>query len=148
MAMEQEQERAAGAWQSEWPALGEALRGASGAVATIATVLEGLVVDEARMRANLDAAGGALMSESVVMALAKKTDRASARETVEKAVKASAGGKPFKEALASTVGDDLSQAELDAALDPSRYLGAAEELVERTLRKYRTEKSAHEKNTG
>jgi 3-carboxy-cis,cis-muconate cycloisomerase len=144
-AMEQEQERAAGAWQSEWPPLGEALRCTSGAVATIATVLEGLVVDEARMRSNLDAAGGVLMSESVMMALAPKIGRTAAREMVEKAVKATVGGKPFKEALTAEVGDDLSRAELDAALDPSGYLGAAKELVERTLRRYRAEKNRHEK---
>jgi 3-carboxy-cis,cis-muconate cycloisomerase len=146
-AMEQEQERAAGAWQSEWTALGEALRCASGAVATIATVLEGLVVDEARMRANLEAAGGVLMSESVMMALAPKVGRTAAREMVEKAVKATAGGEAFKEALAAEVRDDLSQAELEAALDPSGYLGAAEELVERTLRRYRGEKSGHDKHS-
>ena len=147
VATEQEQERAAGAWQSEWPALSEAFRCASGAVATMATVLEGIDVDEARMRSNLEAAGGVLMSESVMMALAAKTSRPEARNLVEKAARATTAGKSFKEALVDAgAGDHLDQAELDAALDPSGYLGAAADLVDWTLQKYRAERSAHERH--
>jgi 3-carboxy-cis,cis-muconate cycloisomerase len=144
LAVEQEQERAVGAWQSEWPALGEAFRFASGALATMAAVLEGLIVDEARMRVNLEAAGGVLMSESVMMALARKAGRRAARAAVEEAARAAAAGKPFRAALLADrqVTEKLDKAELDAALDPSGYLGAADVFVERALEQYRALRSA------
>jgi 3-carboxy-cis,cis-muconate cycloisomerase len=48
-----ELERAAGAWHAEWDALTGALAYAGGAAAAIRRVLEGLQVDEQRMRANM-----------------------------------------------------------------------------------------------
>lgn len=51
---EYEHERAAGAWQAEWTALSEALAHAGGAAAAIRDSLEGLEVDPARMRENMD----------------------------------------------------------------------------------------------
>jgi len=56
--MEQEHERAAGAWQAEWPAVSEAFRLTAGAVARTRASVEGLEVDAARMRANLELGGG------------------------------------------------------------------------------------------
>jgi 3-carboxy-cis,cis-muconate cycloisomerase len=60
-ATEYEHERAAGAWHAEWTALSDALAHAGGAAAAIRECLEGLEVDPARMRRNMDAA--ALYSE-------------------------------------------------------------------------------------
>jgi 3-carboxy-cis,cis-muconate cycloisomerase len=52
-SMEQEHERAAGAWQAEWPALDELLAATGEACARARESLERLVVDPDRMRANL-----------------------------------------------------------------------------------------------
>jgi 3-carboxy-cis,cis-muconate cycloisomerase len=52
-ALAGEHERAAGAWQSEWPALSETFRLTAGAVARIREAVDGLIVDPERMRANL-----------------------------------------------------------------------------------------------
>jgi 3-carboxy-cis,cis-muconate cycloisomerase len=52
-AVEQEHERAAGAWHTEWKALSDALAYAGGAASRLREVLEGLEVDPKRMRANL-----------------------------------------------------------------------------------------------
>jgi 3-carboxy-cis,cis-muconate cycloisomerase len=52
-AMAGEHERAAGAWQSEWPAMTELFRVSAGAVARTGEMLSGLQVDAVRMRANL-----------------------------------------------------------------------------------------------
>jgi len=52
-AMAGEHERSAGAWQSEWPALGELLRLTAGCVDGAARLLSGLHVDVERMRSNL-----------------------------------------------------------------------------------------------
>jgi 3-carboxy-cis,cis-muconate cycloisomerase len=54
-AVEQEHERAAGRWHTEWKALSDALAYAGGAAATLRETLEGLEVDVERMRANLAA---------------------------------------------------------------------------------------------
>jgi 3-carboxy-cis,cis-muconate cycloisomerase len=58
-AMEQEHERAAGAWQAEWGTLTELLTLTGSAAAWARELLENLTVDAARMRANLDAAATA-----------------------------------------------------------------------------------------
>jgi 3-carboxy-cis,cis-muconate cycloisomerase len=63
-AMVQAHERAAGEWQSEWPAVSEALRLSAGAVARMRAVMEGLEVHPERMRRNLEAAGEPLSGEA------------------------------------------------------------------------------------
>src|SRR5262249_33290467 len=52
-AVEQEHERAAGAWHTEWKALSDALAYAGGAASRLRELLDGLEVDPERMRANL-----------------------------------------------------------------------------------------------
>ena len=53
-SMLHEHERAAGAWQAEWPMLTNALAYAGGAAAATRETLEGLEVNAERMRANID----------------------------------------------------------------------------------------------
>ena len=84
-AMEQEQQRAAGAWQAEWGTLGELLELTGSAAAWLADLLAGLEVDTERMRANLQApaAGGGAATADQAAALAaavELVDRALARE--------------------------------------------------------------------
>ena len=57
-----EHERAIGAWHAEWGALSGALAFTGGAAAAIRRSLDGLQVDVARMRANLDLIGGSIVS--------------------------------------------------------------------------------------
>ena len=52
--MEQEHQRAAGAWQAEWGTLGDLLALTGSAAAWLADLLEHLEVDTQRMRANLE----------------------------------------------------------------------------------------------
>ncbi len=52
----QEHERAAGAWHAEWAALSTALGAAAGTAAAVQRSLDGLLVDQERMRANLSTA--------------------------------------------------------------------------------------------
>jgi 3-carboxy-cis,cis-muconate cycloisomerase len=58
---EYEQERAAGAWQAEWPALSAALAFAGGAASAVRDCLAGLEIDAERMRENM---GDELYSEA------------------------------------------------------------------------------------
>jgi 3-carboxy-cis,cis-muconate cycloisomerase len=135
-AMVQEHERAAGAWQAEWEPLLELLRLAGSAATTLRELLEGLEVDVERMRVDLDATGGLVMSESVATALAESAGRPAAQELVSEAATASARqGRSFREVLAHVpaVVEALGSTGLAAALDPQQYLGVTEALIDRAL---------------
>jgi 3-carboxy-cis,cis-muconate cycloisomerase len=134
-AMPQEHERAAGAWQAEWPALSGALAYAGGAVAATARALDGLEVDRERMRANLDASGGAIVSERLSFLLAERLGRAEAHARL---AHATASARPLREVLLADAELGLSAGELDAALDPVDYLGSGDAFVERALELYRS----------
>src|SRR6266581_7819893 len=142
-AMLQEHERAAGAWQAEWPAFAETLRLAGGAVSRLASLLAGLQVDTERMRRNLDLSGGGIMAEHVVMMLGERVDPVMARALVDTAVSTAAStGRPFKDVVREdpTITTHLKPEELAAALEPSGYLGVAELLIDRALAAYRGKK--------
>lgn len=132
-SMAQEHERAAGAWQAESETLSDLLRLTGSAASALRELLEGLEVNTERMRANLDATGGLMMTESVVTALTPSLGRAQAQELVEGAVRRVLDeGLSLREALSEV--DDQT---LDAALAPESYLGAAGELIERALEAHR-----------
>src|SRR5262249_43300526 len=117
-----EHERAAGAWQAEWPALSEALRLAGGACGRGRGGVEQLRGDERRMRANLDLSGGLMLAEHVSMVLAARVGRSDAHRLVQAAAgRTSAGGRPFRDELLADpdVAAHLGPAEVDAALDPA-----------------------------
>jgi len=141
--MVQEHERAAGAWQAEWPAIAETLRLAGGAASRLASMLAGLQVDPERMRRNLVLSGGTINAEHVVMMLGERVDRVMARALVDTAVStATSTGRPFKDVLAAdaAINTHLSRDELAAALEPGRYLGVADKLIDHALAAYRAEK--------
>jgi 3-carboxy-cis,cis-muconate cycloisomerase len=79
------------------------------------------------MRANLDAAGGALVAERVALALP-----AGARAAVKAAA---ASGAPFRDALLAQpeLAAHLDPGALDALLDPAGYVGASDALIDRAL---------------
>lgn len=139
-AMDHEHERAAGAWHAEWHALSEALAATGGAVEAMAEVLEGLEVYPDRMRENLDATGGLILAENVTTVLTGELGRLEAHELVKAACKRVAQkNTTLKQELLSEPGISgaLSEAELDAALDPANYLGSSGVFVERALELYR-----------
>ena len=122
-AQVQDHERSAGPWHAEWPTLPTLLLVTSGGIAAIVDIAEGLEVDAARMRANLDATDGLIMAEAVAMRLAERIGKSDAHHLVEAA------------------GPDVGADPLDAAdggvRDGERQGGAAVEqghLVEREAR--------------
>ena len=82
-----------------------------------------------RMRRNLDATGGRVLAERIAFMLVDRLGRAEAQEVVREA----AAAESFRDALLDDPRVGLGPAELDAALDPSTYLGSAAELVDRAL---------------
>jgi 3-carboxy-cis,cis-muconate cycloisomerase len=143
-AMPQEHERAAGAWHAEWETLSELLRLVGSAASWLRELLEGLRVDPARMRANLDASGGLPMAEAVTAALAAGLGRRRARELVDRAAaRAAAERRPLRDVLLETPeAAGLDAASLDRALDPLAYLGAASSLIDRALAAHRAAAAA------
>src|SRR2546423_5828319 len=138
--MLQEHERAAGAWQAEWPALSETLRLAGGAVSRLADLLSGLQVHPQRMRHNLEGTAGLIMAESVVTAIGKRVDRMTARKLIDAAVAtAAAGGLPFAEGLQQdrAIAAYLTPGQLAEALDPANYVGSCGALIDRALEAHR-----------
>ncbi|MBB5827387.1 3-carboxy-cis,cis-muconate cycloisomerase [Micromonospora carbonacea] len=126
-----EHERAAGAWHAEWEPLLDLLRCAGGAAARCARMLAGLRVHPGRMRENLDAAGGLVLAEAVAARLAPAVGRGVAHDLVARAAAAPA----FRAALLADpdIRAHLSEADVDEALDPRRWLGSAGRLVDRAL---------------
>jgi 3-carboxy-cis,cis-muconate cycloisomerase len=144
-AMVAEHERAAGAWHAEWEALSDALALTGGAATATREALEGLQVHTDRMRENLGATGGLLLSEHVTKIVAERLGRLEAHELVEAAShRTLESGRSLREELLAepALQEALSPGEIDAALDPARYLGSAQLFVERALSLYRTEVSA------
>ncbi len=95
-------ERSAGPWHAEWPTLPSLLLVTSGALAAIVDIAEGLEVDTARMRANLDTTGGLIMAEAVAFALAEKVGKQEAHHLVEAASKKAVAEKKSLRAVLET----------------------------------------------
>jgi len=135
-AQVQEHERSAGPWHAEWPTLPSLLLVTSGALAATVDLAEGLEVDVARMRQNLDATGGLIMAEAVAMALAEKIGKSGAHHMVEAASKrAVAEKKHLRDVLAadSNVTAQLGADELARLFEPMVYQGASQTLIDRLL---------------
>ena len=138
--MAQEHERAAGAWQAEWEAMSGALAHTGGAAASLREALDGLEVRPERMRENLDATGGLIMAEAVATALTEGgMGRAEAHDLVQAvSVRATEGGRTLGDELRedAQVSSLLSSEQIDRALDPAAYLGAAGAFVDRALARF------------
>lgn len=138
-AMPQEHERAVGGWQAEWAANPSLFCYTASAVEHVRGALSGLEVDEARMKANLDASGGLLMSESLTMMLARKVGRPEAFRIVQSIGKQISGsGKTLRQAALEDgdVRSVLSPEDIGNALDPAQYLGSADVFIDSALTAY------------
>jgi 3-carboxy-cis,cis-muconate cycloisomerase len=135
-AQVQDHERSAGPWHAEWPTLPQLMLVASGALAAVVDLAEGLDVDAARMRRNLEATHGLIMSEAVTFALAESIGKSEAHHLVEAASKrAVADKKHLREVLSadSQVMRHLAPEKLAALFEPMAYQGASQALIDRLL---------------
>jgi len=103
----------------------------------IANVFENLVVNEEKMRQNVDSANGFIMAESVLLTLsAKGMGRQDAHELIRQiAIQAEETDMDFRNALSENkeVMTLLSASELDEVMDPDNYLGKAPEMTDRVV---------------
>ena len=107
-------------------------------------IISGMEVDEERMLENVGLTKGLTMSEAVMLALVRKgMGRQEAHELVRRlAVKSRMEETDFERVLREdeTVRRFLTEEEINAALDPRRYLGTAVEQVEKAIRKTKEER--------
>jgi 3-carboxy-cis,cis-muconate cycloisomerase len=140
-AMAQDHERATGPWQSEQLALPQIFVLTSGALLHARAMAEGMTVDTARMRKNLDSTHGLIMAEAIMMALGKTIGRQAAHDAVEHAASIAIESKRD---LADVLKDDPKlKPHLDAATiarlaDPSGYIGEAGAIVDRVAARARS----------
>lgn len=138
-AIPQEHERGLGSWHAEREALPDVFRHGAKAIEHTRAIVEGLEVDTARMRANLDLGGGTALSEALVAALVPHVGRDEAyglvRSACERVVREAI---PLREAAArdETIESILGPEAIDAALDPTAYLGSARRFVEAALERF------------
>ena len=129
-------ERATGAWQLEWVAVPESFLATAGALRQARFMLEGLPIDAARMRRNLDLTGGLIVAEAVMMALAEHIGRGPAHDVVYAACRAALDeGTPLIDQLrkSSAVTKHLDDERLQRLVDPANYVGAAPAMIDRVL---------------
>jgi 3-carboxy-cis,cis-muconate cycloisomerase len=139
-AMIQDFERATGPWHVEWMAVPESFILTAGSLAQAKFMLEGLIVDEGRMRRNLDMTQGLIVAEAVMMGLAPHLGRQQAHDIVYDACRAAlAQGSSLFDVLKSnpTIAAALPTEKLRALCDPANYLGSAPAMVDAIVRKPR-----------
>jgi 3-carboxy-cis,cis-muconate cycloisomerase len=135
-AQVQEHERSAGSWHAEWPTLPTLLLVTSGALSAIADLAEGLEVDVARMRANLDVTGGLIMAEAIAFALAEKIGKSEAHHLVEVLSRtAVAENKHLRDVLVEDpkIKALLSADRIAELQQPMTYQGTSQALIDRLL---------------
>jgi 3-carboxy-cis,cis-muconate cycloisomerase len=136
-AMIADHERATGPWEIEWIALPDIFMLTAGALKQTRFVVEGLQVNEKKMRANLDITNGLIMSEAVMMGLGDKMGRNRAHDVVydicREVVRT---GRPLIDLLAANkeIAKHADRKALEKMLDPANYLGVAGEMVDRVLK--------------
>ena len=144
-AMVQEHERGLGGWHAEWETLPELASLAAGSLRQMAEAVEGLEVDAARMRANLDETRGAILAEAAAMALAARIGRPQAHELVERASRrALEMGRKLQDVLGEdpAVSQHLSPRDLAAVFEPRHYLGQSVAFIDRVLAQRRRRREA------
>ena len=135
-AMVQEHERAVGGWQSEWRTLADVVQATGLAAACMSEVTEGMTVNAARMRANVDATRGAIFAEKAMMLLAPALGRDAAHRILEEASRRSISQqRHLAEVLVEIpeVTRHLDANVLSKLEMPEDYLGSAEAFRQRLL---------------
>jgi 3-carboxy-cis,cis-muconate cycloisomerase len=134
--MIQEHERAVGGWHSEWPTVAAVIQAIGASAAAVAGVVEGLTVDPARMRTNIERTHGVIFAERLQLLLIPQVGKEAAQKLVAEAIEqAIRSGRPLRDAvrqipdISRAISPDVLQT-IDA---PEQYLGSAEMFRVRLL---------------
>jgi len=135
-AQVQEQERALGAWITEWTTFPALALVTSGALAAVVQIAEGLEVDVERLRTNLELTGGQVMAEALSFALAERIGRSQAHALLrELSQKADQEKRPLKEVMINDlrVRAQLANLEIEKLFVPLTYQGSAQTFIDRLV---------------
>jgi adenylosuccinate lyase len=129
-------ERDGRSWKTEWAVLSETSLAAGKLLALLRTMTGNLEIHADRMRANLEATGGFVLSEAVMLALAARIGKQSAHTLVyETAMAAQSAGGSFKDAVLNSpqMRTHLSVEELESLFDYRRHTGQCVAMVDQVL---------------
>jgi 3-carboxy-cis,cis-muconate cycloisomerase len=135
--MVQEHERGVGGWQAEWSTIAAVVQSTGLALASMAEVAEGLTVDPARMRANIEATRGVIFAERVMMMLGASLGRDVAYQLLEQATQQSLAQRRLLVEILEQMPEITSVIPVETlrGLDrPENYLGSAHEFRRRLTR--------------
>jgi 3-carboxy-cis,cis-muconate cycloisomerase len=130
-------ERASGPWTLEWMAIPRAFVATGGALERAIFLLDGLVVDSARMAGNLDLTGGLIVAEAVMMALAPKMGRGPAHDLVYGACRTCLEtGARLVDVLKRSpdIRQHVTDSEIEALANPKNYLGSTDAMIDRMIK--------------
>ncbi|MCF0253682.1 MAG: adenylosuccinate lyase [Duodenibacillus sp.] len=134
--MVSECERDWGCFLSEWEGIPRACHLLGCALEKSKNILKNLIVYPKHMERNLFEQKGLMMSECVMMHLARKLGRLTAHDIVYKACMGCYEQEiPLKDVLMQmpVVTESFTEAEVDKMLDPHSYIGLAPEFVDRVV---------------
>ena len=129
-------ERDGRSWKIEWHAAPELTMAAGKALDLLARLLERLEVHPERMRRNVEASGGLVYSETVMLALSAKLGKQTAHRLVHRAAgEAARQGRPLRQAIAEDpdISARLSPAEIDRLFDANLQTAQCGALVDQVL---------------
>jgi adenylosuccinate lyase len=140
-------ERDARSWKAEWGLIGPTCAMTGALLRLSKTMCAHLQVDEAGMWRNLEATGGYVLSEGVMLTLAQKIGKQTAHELVyNTAMTAFENGRPLKEAILENdqITAHLAAAEIEALFDYRRQLGMCPKFVDRVAALTTTDRARDE----
>ncbi|HEX3610598.1 MAG TPA: adenylosuccinate lyase family protein [Sporichthyaceae bacterium] len=125
-------ERDGRSWKAEWLALPEACQLTGAALGFGARLLEGLQINAERMRVNLDARRGLLLSEPMMRVLGDRIGKHAAHEAIyTAAMHAVENGLDLEKVVAER--GLLTPDQISAAIDPRTALGSTTTFIDRVL---------------
>jgi adenylosuccinate lyase len=135
-AMVQEHERDGVAWKTEWKALPECCLIAGAMLQQAIGLLSSLSIDPKSMTRNLAIKHGYVMSERVMMELARRVGKQTAHRWVNQAAMDGIADRlDFQAAISQhdSLAKEISHDTLAALVDPTHYLGTTGESIDRTV---------------
>jgi adenylosuccinate lyase len=135
-AMVVEHERDSRELRTEWASVGDVSHYALAAASITRHVVSGLAVRDDAMLRNAERLSMDLATERLMLAIGERIGKQSAYDLVyDLAQDAKSSGRPLRDALleSDAVLAAIDAEEIDAAFDPSRYVGSSAEIVEGVL---------------
>ncbi|MFQ5617255.1 MAG: adenylosuccinate lyase family protein [Anaerolineales bacterium] len=129
-------ERDARSWKAEWAVFAETCMAAAKSLALTIVMIANLDVFPERMMANLESSQGYVLSEAVMLALAKHAGKQTAHSLVyETAMAAFESGRPLKDAILENdaIRAYLSAGEVESLFDYRQAVGLCPEFVDRVV---------------